>query len=217
MPTVRVRRVHLELSDRAQFRPPARDAAPAGARAAPIAPCPTDVYRALYAVVGGPWHWRDRLAWSDDQLRAHLDDPRVRVWGLRAPGLPAGALAAGFAGYFELVAGGPGGDGAVEIQYFGLVPGAIGRGLGGFLLARAVEEAWALGAGRVTLNTCSLDAPQALPNYRARGFREVRDEWYDQELAADAADAADAAGPPPPTSADARGGEGGGGDERHGA
>ena len=70
----------------------------------------------------------------------------------------------------------------VEILYFGLVPEAIGHGLGGFLLARTVEQAWALGAERVVLNTCTLDAPQALPNYEARGFVRVREEWYEAEI-----------------------------------
>lgn len=177
MPSVRVRRVHLALPDRAAFRPPAAPA-PVGARVERLAPCPTATYRALYAAVGAPWHWHDRDAWPDARLRAHLDDPRVQVWGLRAPDLPPAALAAGFAGWFELV---PAADDAVEIQYFGLVPGAIGRGLGGFLLAEAVAAAWALGGARVVLNTCTLDAPQALPNYLARGFRIVREEWYDAE------------------------------------
>jgi len=54
----------------------------------------------------------------------------------------------------------------------------IGRGLGGWLLTRAAEEAFALDASRVILNTCTLDAPQALPNYLARGFTIVREDQY---------------------------------------
>jgi hypothetical protein len=46
------------------------------------------------------------------------------------------------------------------------------------MLTRAVEEAFALGTRRVVLNTCTLDAPQALPNYLARGFTIVREERY---------------------------------------
>ena len=35
------------------------------------------------------------------------------------------------------------------------------------------QEAFALGASRVWLHTCTLDSPRAIPNYKARGFRET--------------------------------------------
>jgi hypothetical protein len=60
----------------------------------------------------------------------------------------------------------------------------MGRGLGGWLLTRAAEESFALGANRVILNTCTLDAPQALPNYLARGFAIVREDRYWLEVPA---------------------------------
>ena len=44
---------------------------------------------------------------------------------------------------------------------------------------RAVEEAWTLGAARVWLHTNSRDAPAALPNYLARGFRIVKAEFLE--------------------------------------
>ena len=70
-------------------------------------------------------------------------------------------------------------DGSVEIAYFGLMPGAIGRGLGKALLGCAVRDAWAMGATRVWLHTCTLDHPHALPNYLARGFRVYKTESYE--------------------------------------
>ena len=79
------------------------------------------------------------------------------------------------AGYFELRRH-P--DRTVEVMYFGLAPEFIGRGIGGWLLTRTAEEAFALDASRVMLNTCTLDAPQALPNYLARGFTIVREDQY---------------------------------------
>jgi GNAT superfamily N-acetyltransferase len=85
------------------------------------------------------------------------------------------------AGYFELEKHG---DGSVEIAYFGLRPEFFGRGLGGELLTRAVEEAWRIGARRVWLHTCSLDSPRALPNYHARGFRPFKEEWYTTDVPA---------------------------------
>ena len=79
------------------------------------------------------------------------------------------------AGYFELRQHV---DRSVEVMYFGLAPSFFGRGIGGWLLTRAVEEAFALGASRIVLNTCTLDAPQALPNYLSRGFTIVSEDQY---------------------------------------
>jgi len=53
--------------------------------------------------------------------------------------------------------------------------------LRGMLLTRAVETAWAGGPARVWLHTCTLDHPNALPNYVRRGFRPVRQEVYQVE------------------------------------
>jgi GNAT superfamily N-acetyltransferase len=64
----------------------------------------------------------------------------------------------------------------VEIAYFGLLPQFIGRGIGGYLLTRAVEQAWQMSAERVWIHTCSLDHPGALSNYQARGFRLLKQE-----------------------------------------
>jgi GNAT superfamily N-acetyltransferase len=121
--------------------------------------------------VGGPWYWRDRLVWTDDELDAYLSARNVYVWSLSVAGQTAG--------YFELQHHA---NGTVEIMYFGLVSSYMGRGLGGWLLTRASEEAFALGGRRVILNTCTLDAPQALPNYLARGYTIVREEKYLLEL-----------------------------------
>ena len=79
----------------------------------------------------------------------------------------------GRAGFFELAAHD---DASVEIAYFGLVEEFMGRGIGKAMLTRAAQQAWALGAARVWLHTCTLDSPRALPNYLARGFEETRKE-----------------------------------------
>jgi GNAT superfamily N-acetyltransferase len=128
-------------------------------------------YRALYARVGGAWHWTDRNAWSDELLRAYLARRDVAVWEASVDGESAG--------YFELAAHA---DESIEIVYFGLAAPFIGRGLGKVLLTRAVEEAWRAGARRVWLHTCTLDSPHALPNYLARGFSRVREERYQTTL-----------------------------------
>ena len=166
---VDVTRTHLELRSLVGLRPAAAPALPA--RLQQLRPLGAPEYRALYTLVGERWFWRDRLLWTDDELDAYLDSPSVHVWLLSVAGATAG--------YFELQRHA---DDAVEVMYFGLVPAFIGRGLGGWLLTRAVEQAFALGGRRVILNTCTLDAPQALPNYLARGFTVVREERYLLEL-----------------------------------
>ena len=70
----------------------------------------------------------------------------------------------------------------MEIVYFGLVPSFIGKGIGGAMLTRAVRAAHAMGAMRVWLHTCTLDSPNALPAYQARGFRSYRTERLEVEL-----------------------------------
>jgi GNAT superfamily N-acetyltransferase len=72
------------------------------------------------------------------------------------------------AGYFELERQA---KGNVEIAYFGLLPGFIGKGLGAYLLTFATRRAWDMGAARVWVHTCDLDHPRTLANYQARGFR----------------------------------------------
>jgi len=162
---VAVRRTYLELRSLGELRPGRPPSEPVELRHRfPIEPAD---YLELYTLVGERWLWRDRLAWTGEELQRYLASPDVHVWSAHVRGHTAG--------YFELKRH-P--DRTVEVMYFGLAPAFIGRGLGGWLLTRAAEEAFALDASRVILNTCTLDAPQALPNYLARGFTIVREDQY---------------------------------------
>jgi GNAT superfamily N-acetyltransferase len=162
---VSVRRTHLELRRPEDLRPGRPPGEPiALVRRDAITPAE---YLELYTLVGELWLWRDRLVWTPAELERYLASPSVHVWSASV----GGALA----GFFELQQHT---DRSVEVMYFGLAPAFIGRGLGGWLLTRAAHEAFALGAPRIVLNTCTLDAPQALPNYLARGFTIVREDQY---------------------------------------
>src|SRR3982751_2292657 len=170
MPTVDVVRTYLEMRTPDALRPAGP---PPGvqARVERLERPSVADYRALYGDVGAAYHWRDRLAWDDQRLAAYLADPAVSVWVLLVDGRCAG--------YFELKRDGD----AVEIVYFGLMGAFIGRGLGKYLLTRAVEEGWrAPGTSRLWLHTCTLDDRAALPNYLARGFVETRRESYVAEI-----------------------------------
>jgi GNAT superfamily N-acetyltransferase len=168
---VSVRRTHLELRSAEALRPSrAPSERVALVRRHPIS---ADEYLELYVLVGELWLWRDRLVWTRDELERYLASPDVHVWTAHVHDATVG--------YFELRQHA---DRAVEVMYFGLAPPFIGRGIGGWLLTRAVEEAFTLGASRIVLNTCTLDAPQALPNYLARGFTVVSEDQYQLEVPA---------------------------------
>jgi GNAT superfamily N-acetyltransferase len=122
-------------------------------------------YLDLYTEIGTPWMWWLRRVMPPALLARHLASPAVAIHVLRVDGEVAG--------FFETDAGHwP----DVNLNYFGLKPGFIGRGLGGVLLDAAVDSVFigAVGLRGMTVNTCSADHPRALPNYVAAGFREVR-------------------------------------------
>lgn len=133
-------------------------------------------YRECYRTVGGPYHWRDRSDWTDEQIRGHLADPGITVYTARRQ--EGGALS----GYYELRQVTD--DDSVEVAYFGIVTAEFGRGFGKHLLSCAVRDAWALGPARVWLHTCTLDHPNALPNYVSRGFVPYKTEEYEVDSAA---------------------------------
>jgi len=175
-PKKRVRRTYLQLTSRAQFRPGRR---PRRQALWLLMPAPSvEEWRLLYANVGAEWSWKERDAWSDAQLAQRLASKNVHVFRADAAlnGL-SDDIESGV-GFVELELHV---DGSVEIVYFGLTRIAQGYGLGAWMLERAVEESWGLGATRVWLHTCTLDAPQALPNYLSRGFEVEREEEYDAE------------------------------------
>ena len=67
--------------------------------------------------------------------------------------------------------------GICDLAYFGLVPQAVGRGLGTWFLATAVDTGWEQpGTERMTVNTNTLDHPRALGLYQKAGFVPVRRE-----------------------------------------
>ena len=151
---------YLEMDSPAKLRPGRAPDEPATVARVEHA-CP-EYSRFFYRSVGGNWYWLDRLAWSYEEWQHWTE--QVETWAAYAGGTPAG--------YFELQRR-PESD-SVNLALFGLLPWAIGRGLGGWLLTRAIERAWEMGPRSVTVNTCSLDGPNALANYQARGFSIVR-------------------------------------------
>jgi GNAT superfamily N-acetyltransferase len=130
-----------------------------------------DLNHFLFMSVGLPWQWYSRLAWRRNDWASYLNSPEVQTWVGYLKGTPFG--------YFELEQQ-SGAD--VEIKFFGLLPEFIGQGLGSYLLSCTIEQAWALGASRVWLHTCTLDHPTALGNYQNRGFKIFKVESEVEEI-----------------------------------
>ncbi|RRR67581.1 MAG: GNAT family N-acetyltransferase [Candidatus Viridilinea halotolerans] len=161
---------HLELCDPAELRPAALPT-DLNVVCAEL-PCP-EFNRFLYTAVGGQWYWIERLTWSYAQWLAYLQRPELATWVGYVAGTPVG--------YVELERQAAA---SVELVYFGLLPAFIGRGLGGALLTVAIQRAWAMGAARVSVHTCTLDGPAALANYQARGMRIFKTEETSVDLPA---------------------------------
>ena len=155
--------ISLEMTDPGHLIPATP---PAGATMEIVAEPRPDLSASFYARVGGPWAWVDRLDWTPEQWQAWVDRPEHHLLICRLDGVEAG--------YAELEQQ-AGGD--VELAYFGLLPEAVGKGLGRWWLGQVLAQAWALpGTTRVWVHTCDLDSPAAVPNYTSRGLRECRRE-----------------------------------------
>lgn len=147
---------YLEMRE----RPAPADPAVPGARLEAPARLSLAEYRGLQRAVGERWLWWERLVLEDDALAAIIHDPGVEVRRLWAEDAVCG--------FSEIDRRDPA---DVEITFLGLVPGAIGRGLGRVLLAATLDAAWTGAPRRVWLHTCDHDHPKALAVYQCAGFR----------------------------------------------
>lgn len=131
--------------------------------------CTVPFYRYLYNTVGEDYLWWLRRTLNDSQLTAILAQSGISIHVLMLKGEPAG--------FYELDRmGSP----VTNLSYFGLMPWAVGRGLGMAFLHHAIAQAWGDGCGALTVNTCTADHPRALPNYIRAGFRKLRtvaEDW----------------------------------------
>jgi len=148
---------YLELPPDAPLRQPSRPAPDGFAVRKVRDPA---INRDMYRRVGGDYQWVDRLTWSHERWAEYVS--RVETHLVELDGESAG--------YYEIEL-----DGAesAKIALFGLLPEFHGRGLGGHALTAALSRCREL-RPRVWLTTCTLDGPNALPNYRARGMRPFR-------------------------------------------
>lgn len=122
-------------------------------------------YRYLYNSIGAPWAWVNQRLKTDEEVAATIQDEKVELYVLTVGGVPAGMVQLDRRE-----------ADVVDLAYFGLMPEFIGSGLGGYLLNWGIDQAWSSSPGKVTVNTCDLDHPRALPLYQKMGFQPVRRE-----------------------------------------
>lgn len=126
------------------------------------------VNRFLYDLVGEDWQWLDKQTWTSERWEEYACAENLRTWIAYCEG--------SIAGYFELQKNN---EKDTELAYFGLAPAFVGRGFGGFLLSQAITTAWAWSnTDRIIVNTCTLDHPGALANYKARGFQVYEEKTH---------------------------------------
>ncbi len=130
-------------------------------------------YRYLYHTAGEEFIWGDRRRMGDDELALIIGNNDIHIMVLYDRGTPAGFFEMNFTSAQES-----------KINYFALLPGFIGGGLGSYMLTEAI-----IYAGQrklpLILDTCTLDHSSALENYRKRGFvvyYEQDEEYPDPRL-----------------------------------
>lgn len=126
---------------------------------------PVRFFRYLYDGVGSEYDWTDLHSWPEERLRAFVQDDKVEIHVVHVAGVPAAFAMLDFRE-----------AGVCDLAYFGVMPEFIGHGLGSWLLMEAIHMAWDREIERMTVNTCTLDHPRALPLYQKYGFQPVRQE-----------------------------------------
>ncbi len=118
-----------------------------------------DAYRTVFRAVGQDIMWFSRLIMADEKLRDILASPGIDSFILKRGSESLGLLELNFEH-----------DKDCELAFFGLIPGAVGGGLGRMLMDEAIRRAWSRPITRFWVHTCTFDSPQALPFYIRSGF-----------------------------------------------
>ena len=120
----------------------------------------------FYKQVGKKHRWIDRLSWSDEKWYSYISNQNLETYVISEN--------YDLAGFFELLYNPELKE--TEILYFGLLEEYIGKGIGGYALSVAIKKSFEKNIKRVWLHTCTLDHPNALKNYIARGMTVFKKE-----------------------------------------
>jgi GNAT superfamily N-acetyltransferase len=133
-------------------------------------PIDVETYRYYYSAVGKQHFWLDRMIIAGDELFRLINAPNIEIYVMSIHDQPAG--------YAEFIIE----KKFTEILYFGIMPAFIGKGWGKYALDWAIHKAWENNPEWIQLNTCELDHPHAISNYKKRGFQEVRTEIQQRKI-----------------------------------
>ena len=125
-----------------------------------------DICKFFYKEVGRDFFWRDRLKWSNENWLDYISNDFFKLYILKQDNK--------LVGYYELLY-----DPKVfsmEISYFGIFKEFYGKGIGGYLLTDAILTSFNKKINKVWVHTCTLDHPNALKNYLARGMKIFKTE-----------------------------------------
>ena len=120
----------------------------------------------FYKQVGKKHRWIDRLSWTDEKWINFISNKNLETYVI--------SESKDLVGFFELLYSPELEE--TEISYFGLLEEYIGKGIGGYALGEAIKKSFKKNIKRVWLHTCTLDHPNALKNYIARGMTVFKRE-----------------------------------------
>jgi len=125
-----------------------------------------DLCKFFYREVGKNFFWRDRLKWSDQDWLDYINSNFFKLYTLKHNNK--------LAGYYEFLYEPK--TNSMEIPYFGIFKEFYGKKIGGYLLTEALSTSFKQKITKVWVHTCTLDHPNALKNYLARGMKIFKTE-----------------------------------------
>jgi len=120
----------------------------------------------FYKQIGKKYRWTDRLVWTDIQWSNYVSNKNLETYVIKNGN--------DLAGYFELIFHPEKKE--IELAYLGLFEDYFGKGLGGYALSIAIIKSFEKKIKRIWVHTCTLDHPNAIKNYLARGMKIFKEE-----------------------------------------
>lgn len=146
-----------------------------------VARCwPVDYFLWLYNTIGRDYKWWYYNYKTDAELHDYLNNNTKEYITLMHDGMPAGMAII----KYDHSGGQIDKDENCNLEYFGLLPHAIGKGVGKKFLYNCVQRA-AIRADNMWVYTTSFDHPAALTTYKSVGFqiteRKTVSEYFPQQ------------------------------------
>ena len=120
----------------------------------------------FYKQIGKKYRWTDRLIWTDLQWSNYVSNKNLETYIIKND--------EDLVGYFELIHHPKKNE--TELAYLGLFEDYFGKGVGGYALTTAITKSFEKKIKRMWVHTCTLDHPNAIKNYLARGMKIFKEE-----------------------------------------